>query len=89
MTVGPGVGDGLRPERRAQARRDARARRRRAFTWGLAAAVAVIVFVAGVSLGKALEEPPRPGGTQSLVRTLEPDTLPPVTRTVTVTNTAE
>ena len=89
MTVGPGAGDGARLERRARARRDARRVRRRIITWGLAVAVAAIVFVAGVSLGKALDEAPRPGGTQSLVRTLEPVTLPPVTRTVTVTTGAE
>jgi hypothetical protein len=50
----------------------------------LAFVVLALVFVAGLALGRAIEEAPRPGGTQTLVRTLEPDTLPPVTRTVTV-----
>jgi hypothetical protein len=50
----------------------------------LALVVLAAVFVAGVALGRAVEGAPRPGGTQTLVRTLEPDTLPPVTRTVTV-----
>jgi hypothetical protein len=47
--------------------------------------MAVVVFWVGVALGRALEEAPRPGGTQTLIRTLEPETLPAVTRTVTVT----
>ena len=51
----------------------------------LAAAAVGVGFVAGVALGLVLDDAPRPGGTQTLVRTLEPDTLPPVTRTVTVT----
>jgi hypothetical protein len=50
--------------------------------------VLAAVFVAGLALGRAIEEAPRPGGTQSLVRTLEPDTLPPVTRTVTVSTSS-
>ena len=78
------------PERRGRARLEARrARRRRA--WTIAAAVtggAVVLFV-GIALGRALEEAPRSGGTQTQVRTLEPGTLPPVTRTVTVTSSGE
>jgi hypothetical protein len=58
---------------------------RRAGTWAAVLAAALLVFWVGVALGRALEEAPRPGGTQTLVRTLEPDTLPAVTRTVTVT----
>jgi hypothetical protein len=77
---------GSRPRRRAGLH-ERRARRRRAGRWLLAAAAAAVVFVAGLSLGRALEDAPRPGGTQTLVRTLEPETLPPITRTVTVTTT--
>jgi hypothetical protein len=76
-------------ERRDRARAErGRARRRRALAVVFAAGVAVIAFFAGLALGRALDERPRPGGTQSLVRTLEPATLPPVTRTVTVTTEA-
>jgi hypothetical protein len=46
-----------------------------------------VVFFLGVALGRAVEDAPRPGGTQTLVRTLAPETLPPVTRTITVTST--
>jgi hypothetical protein len=46
---------------------------------------AAVVFFLGVALGIAVAETPPPGGTQTFVRTLEPETLPPVTRTVTVT----
>ena len=53
--------------------------------------LALVGFVAalllGVSLGRALEDGPSPGGTQTSVRTLNPQPLPPATRTVTVTVT--
>jgi hypothetical protein len=51
------------------------------------AAVAVLaaVFFCGLAVGKALEDTPAPGGTQTLVRTLEPVTVAPEARTVTVT----
>ncbi len=47
----------------------------------------VVAFLVGISLGRALEDGPSPGGTQTNVRTLEPQPLPPATRTVTVTGT--
>ena len=75
---------GPRPRDRARLR-ERRARRRRVARWVLGAIAAALVFLAGLSLGRALESAPRPGGTQTLVRTLEPNELPPVTRTVTVT----
>jgi hypothetical protein len=51
-----------------------------------AAAGAVVVFAIGVGVGEALHDNPRPGGTQTLVRTLEPLPLAPAARTtVTVT----
>jgi hypothetical protein len=51
----------------------------------LTLAVVAGIFAAGLSLGRALEEGPKPGGTQTLVRTLKPVELPPATVTVTVT----
>jgi hypothetical protein len=80
--IEPGRG----PERRAR-RDEQRARRRRIVRTVLALAGAVLLFVIGLSLGRALEDAPTPGGSQTLVRTLTPGTLPPVTRTVTVTTT--
>ena len=53
----------------------------------LAALGLVAVLLLGVSLGRALEDGPAPGGTQTSVRTLEPQPLPPAARTVTVTVT--
>lgn len=51
--------------------------------------LAVLGFVAalllGVSIGRALEDGPSPGGTQTNVRTLEPQPLAPTAKTVTVT----
>lgn len=41
----------------------------------------------GVSIGRALEDGPNPGGTQTNIRTLNPQPLPPASRTVTVTVT--
>jgi hypothetical protein len=80
---------GLVTDRRERARLERRQkRRRRALGTALGAALAAIVFFAGLALGRALEERPRPGGTQTRVRTLAPGTLPPATRTVTVTTQA-
>jgi hypothetical protein len=57
----------------------------------LIAAVLVVfgagLFFLGVALGRALDEAPEPGRSQTRLRTLEPATLDPVTRTVTVTTT--
>jgi hypothetical protein len=47
---------------------------------------AAIVFVVGIAVGEALHDNPKPGGTQTLVRTLRPLPLAPAAReTVTVT----
>jgi hypothetical protein len=48
----------------------------------------LVALLLGVSLGRALEDGPSPGGTQTRVRTLKPQPLPPATRTVTVTVTS-
>ncbi|MGZ4380184.1 MAG: hypothetical protein ACXVZ2_01290 [Gaiellaceae bacterium] len=52
------------------------------------AVLVLVAFVIGIALGESLSEGPSPGGTQSLVRTLEPLPLAPAARTtVTVTVT--
>jgi len=68
--------------RRERARRDRRrARRRRAGLVLGGLVIAIVVFLTGLALGRALEEGPEPAAPQTLVRTLEPGTLPPVTPT--------
>ena len=52
-----------------------------------AAAGAVVIFAVGVAVGESLHDNPKPGGTQTLVRTLKPLPLAPAAReTVTVTS---
>jgi hypothetical protein len=52
----------------------------------LAIAAAAAAFLIGLALGRALEDGPETGSTQTLVRTLRPLPLPPAAReTVTVT----
>jgi hypothetical protein len=72
----------------AAARQRARARRRRrsrrVVATILALALLGVVFLAGLAIGKAVEQAPRPGGTQTGVRTLDPLTVEPEERTVTV-----
>ncbi|MGN6797710.1 MAG: hypothetical protein ACTHKS_06135 [Gaiellaceae bacterium] len=47
---------------------------------------AVVLFVVGVAVGESLHDNPKPGGTQTVVRTLKPLPLAPAAReTVTVT----
>ena len=53
----------------------------------LAALGLVAALLLGISVGRALEDGPSPGGTQTSVRTLEPKPLAPASRTVTVTVT--
>ena len=46
----------------------------------------VVAFVVGVAVGESLDDGTKPGGTQTLVRTLKPLPLAPAAReTVTVT----
>ena len=75
-------------------RRAERRRPRRRSVWqsplarvALGFVAAVFLLLVGVSVGRALEDGPEPGGTQTNVRTIEPEQLPPVARTVTVTVT--
>jgi hypothetical protein len=53
----------------------------------LLVAAGVVLFAVGIAVGKALEDGPSDGGTQTLVRTLTPLQLPPARVTVTVTTT--
>lgn len=53
----------------------------------VAALLLLAALVLGISIGRALEDGPNPGGTQTRIRTLEPQPLPPAARTVTVTVT--
>jgi hypothetical protein len=71
------------PERLRPRRRKRRPWRPFAVLVGL-----VVVGAVGVALGEALHDNPRPGGTQSYVRTLRPLPLTPAAlTTVTVTTT--
>jgi hypothetical protein len=52
----------------------------------LLAGAIVVVFVLGIAVGEAAHDAPKPGGTQTLVRTLRPLPLAPAAlETVTVT----
>ena len=73
----------------ARPRRHSRRRRRRLFRRLALIALVALVFLGGIGLGEALHDNPRPGGTQTLVRTLPARALVPATAdTVTVTVTA-
>jgi hypothetical protein len=48
----------------------------------------LLAFAVGIAVGESLHDNPQPGGTQTLVRTLQPLPLAPAARsTVTVTVT--
>ncbi len=75
-------------------RRAERRRPRRRSVWrspagrvALGIVAAAVLLLLGVSIGRALEDGPEPGGTQTSIRTLAPEQLPPAARTVTVTVT--
>jgi hypothetical protein len=75
--------EAARARERKRGRQSRRARR--AVAWVLGLLLLAGVFFAGLAIGKALEQAPEPGGTQTRVRTLEPLTVAPRERTVTVT----
>jgi len=49
-----------------------RRRRKLAVRWLTRVVVAAAFFAAGVALGEALHDNPRPGGTQTLITTFKP-----------------
>jgi hypothetical protein len=73
------------PQTRDRDRRRRPSAGRRILGWVVRLAVVAAVFVAGLAVGRALEDAPSPGGSQTIVRTLEPLTVEPRERTVTVT----
>lgn len=74
----------MRPPRPTLTGRSAQRRRRSAGIWVLRLLLLGLAFFVGLVVGRALEDAPKPGGTQTLVRTLVPDTVKPEPRTVTV-----
>lgn len=51
-------------------------------------AVVVVVFAVGIAVGEAIHDNSTPGGTQTIVRTLNPLPVAPARVTVTVTTSA-
>lgn len=78
------------PAARRREREAARRRRRlrTAFGWLFRVAAVAFAFLAGVAVGHVVTEEPEPGGTHTVVRTLEPQSVSPPARTVTVTSSA-
>jgi len=72
------------PPRPTLTGRSAERRRRGAGIWVLRLLLLGLAFFVGLVVGRALEDAPKPGGTQTLVRTLVPDTVKPEPRTVTL-----
>jgi hypothetical protein len=70
----------------ARPRRRPRRRRSRSFRWVAILLAIALAFLGGIGLGEALHDNPKPGGTQTVVRTLRVQPLVPVVQsTVTVT----
>ena len=69
----------LAPGERTPHRRAPRSGRRRALRWALRLLVVAVVFLAGLVVGKALEDAPKPGGAQTIVNTLRVPTEAPLT----------
>jgi hypothetical protein len=61
-------------------------RRSRLFRWVAILLALAVAFLGGIGLGEALHDNPKPGGTQTIVRTLRARPLVPIVQsTVTVT----
>jgi hypothetical protein len=67
------------PDRAARRRRRRRSRLPR---WVFVLAGLVVAFIVGIAVGEAIHDNPKPGGTQTLVRTLHPSPLAPPATTV-------
>jgi hypothetical protein len=80
VTAGPYERPPFRQERRRRPRRVAAVVR-----WGIRLLGAAALFGGGIALGQALDDNPKPGPAQTLVRTLRPLPLAPAVKTVTVT----
>jgi hypothetical protein len=76
-----------RPRRPARPGRR-RSGRRAGLVWLLRLVAVLAVFLVGLVIGRALEDAPKPGGEQTIVRTLVPETVGPAGSVVTVTVTA-
>jgi len=76
---------GREAERLRERVRRARRRRRLVLVWLVRLVLLGAAFFAGLAVGRAVEDAPKPGGTQTLVRTLVPATVKPEPGTVTVT----
>lgn len=76
----------LEPRRREP--RPARTRRDRVGRAALVLVALGLAFLLGVAFARTLDERPRSGGTQTIVRTLEPRPQDAPARTVTVTVTS-
>ncbi len=68
-------------------RRARRRRHRRVPAWLLVGLGLAVALVVGIAVGESLHDNPKPGGTQTLIRTLQPLPLEPAPSTVTVTVT--
>jgi hypothetical protein len=77
----------VRPPRPTLTGRTAKRRRRFAWVWALRLFLLGLAFFVGLVVGRALEDAPKPGGAQTLVRTIVPDTIKPEPGTVTVRKT--
>ena len=65
------------PRARERARERRERRQRSVLGWAARILVLAGVFFLGIALGKALEEAPKPGGGQTIVRTIVPTTVAP------------
>ena len=65
--------------------RGRRRRRNPVWRWVVVIVGALLLLAIGISIGRALEDGPSPGGSRTIVRTLEPRPLAPAATTVTVT----
>ena len=75
------------PARPPGRERERRRRRRPGLLIAAWILIVAVVFFVGLVVGRALEDAPKPGGEQTIVRTLVPNTVGPAEDVVTVTVT--